>query len=402
VSRARSSRARPGGGALRRLRTRLNRRLYRLLFRAYHAAFPSSAPPGPARPADVRRVLVVRHDRIGDMIVTTPLLAWLREALPHAELDVLASPANAPLVAHDPRVTRVIVNDHTWRGWLRAWRALRARRYDLVLSAIGRAHLREGLVASLVAPRRARRATAARPAQYRGLFTHWVRVSPSWRQTAARLLWVARRVVDAPPSMAVASACEALARWPLRLAEDAAAEARACAFVAERGLAGVPFAAVNAWASEPWREMGVERCAELLRLVAARSPELALVLTPPPGRGEEAARIAAAAGAGVPVVVFPPSTRVHDLVSLVRRAAVVVTPDTANVHVASACGRPVVGLYSARTTDPAAWAPVGVPYRALLAPPGAPVSAIPSGDVADAVAALVAPALHAAGPAPAG
>ena len=74
------------------------------------------------------------------------------------------------------------------------------------------------------------------------------------------------------------------------------------------------------------------------------------------------------------------------------------------MHVASACGRPVVGLYSARTTDPAAWAPVGVPFRALVAPPGAPVSAIPLGDVADAVAALLSPALAAqpARPAPAG
>jgi ADP-heptose:LPS heptosyltransferase len=371
----------------RRLRTRLNRRLYRLLGRAYRAAFPTTAPAGPARPAELRRVLVVRHDRIGDMIVTTPLLAWLSEALPHAEVDVLASPANAPLVAGDPRVARVVVNDHTWRGWLRARRELRARDYDLVLSPIGRAHLREGLVASLVAPRGARRATAARPPQYRGLFTHWVRVPPSWRQTAARLLWVARRTVDAPGEMAVASAAEALARWPMRLAEDPAAEARAAAFVAEHRLGA--FAAVNAWAAEPWRELGAERCAELLRLVAARAPGLSLVLTPPPGRGEEAARIAAAAGR-VPVTVFPPSARFHDLVALVRRAALVVTPDTANVHVASACGRPVVGLYSARTTDPAAWTPVGVPSRALVAPPGAPVSAIPLGDVADAVVALLA------------
>ncbi len=380
-----SARGHPRPTWLRRLRTRLNRRLYRLLGRAYRAAFPCTAPAGPARPAEVRRVLVVRHDRIGDMIVTTPLLAWLREALPHAEVDVLASPANAPLVAGDPRVARVIVNDHTWRGWLRARRALRARDHDLVLSPIGRAHLREGLVAALVAPRRARRATAARPPQYRGLFTHWVRVPPSWPQTAARLLWVARRTVDAPSTMAVSSSGEALARWPMRLAADPEAEARAEAFVAGRRLDA--FAAVNAWAAEPWRELGEARCAELLRLVAARAPALALVLTPPPGRTDEAARIAEAAG--VPVTVFPPSKAFHDLVSLVRRAALVVTPDTANVHVASACGRPVVGLYSARTTDPSAWAPVGVPFRALVAPPGAPVSAIPLGDVVDAVVELL-------------
>ena len=378
-------RGRPSPG--RRLRTRLNRRLYRLLFRAYRASLPAAAPAGPVRPADVRRVLVVRHDRIGDMIVTTPLLSWLHEALPHAEVDVLASPANAPLVAGDPRVARVIVNDHTWRGWTRALRALRARDYDLVLSPIGRAHLREGLVAGLAAAPRAIRATAARPSQYRGLFTHWVRVPPSWRQTAARLLWVARRVVDAPADMDVACAGEALARWPMRLAAREESERAAECFLAGAALGCRPFAAVNGWAAEPWRELGAERCAELLRRLAEAVPGLALVLTPPPGREAEAGRIAAAAG--VPVAVFPPSGRFHDLVSLVRRAAVVVTPDTANVHVASACGRPVVALYSSRTVDPAAWTPVGVRSRALVAPRGEAVSAVPLGDVVAAVAGLL-------------
>jgi ADP-heptose:LPS heptosyltransferase len=125
----------------------------------------------------------------------------------------------------------------------------------------------------------------------------------------------------------------------------------------------------------------------LLGALARRHPDVPFVLTPPPGRADEAGRIAGAAGAPN-VIVHPPLPHVLDLVSLLRRAALVLTPDTANVHLAAAAGRPVLGLYTARTTDPAAWAPLGVPSRALLSPDRAPVTAIPVDAVLAAFDAL--------------
>ncbi len=60
-------------------------------------------PPDPQRLAlwrGVRRVLAVRLDNLGDVLMTTPALAALRESLPEAQITLLASPAGAALAEH--------------------------------------------------------------------------------------------------------------------------------------------------------------------------------------------------------------------------------------------------------------------------------------------------------------
>lgn len=360
---------------------RRDRRVYALLARLYRAA---TAPPrwrGPIAASSLRRVLVVRHDRIGDAIVTTPLLAFLRAAAPHAEIDVLASPANRGILAADPAVSRVIVNDHSWRGWGRALRELRRREYDLVLTPIFGRGLREGLVAAL-AGRRALRVSVARPKRYAGFFSHLVRTPPSATHMAQRVLVLGQRAVAASPELAQGG----VERWPLRLAPSAEAFARADAFL--RGAKLARFVAVNVSAAEWFRDWPADRCAAAIGAVARPHPDVAFVLTPPPGKVEAAEQVLEAA-VGVRVVVAPPSADLLDLAALLARAAVVVTPDTANIHVASAMRRPVVALYTPLGTPPSLWAPLGVPSRSLLAPAREPIGAIAPEAIAAAIEELL-------------
>lgn len=309
-------------------------------------------------PAALRRVLIVRHDRIGDWVVTTPVVALMRELAPACEIDVLASPANAGLVRADGRVTRVVVNDRSWRGWLRALRELRARRYDLVISTIYGKHLREGLVAAMIATRDTRTVSVFRPRRYQGFFSAAVRVPRSWSHMVERMLYVAQIAVvgTALPRS------ESVQRWHVQLASDAAAEQRANEIL--RGVS-LPFAAVNLSAAEPHREWSAERCAETLTLLLEAHDDVMFVLTPPPGRQAPCDAVLRLC-ASPRVLVAPPSPRLIDLVAILRRSHLVITPDTANVHLASAAGRPVLGLYTPGPS-PVLWAPFGVPFRIVMA-----------------------------------
>ena len=61
-----------------------------------------SAPTNPdaaARWAGVRRVLAIRLDNLGDVLMTTPALAAMRDSLPGARITLLASPSGAALAA---------------------------------------------------------------------------------------------------------------------------------------------------------------------------------------------------------------------------------------------------------------------------------------------------------------
>ncbi|HYK85762.1 MAG TPA: hypothetical protein VEV19_10365, partial [Ktedonobacteraceae bacterium] len=49
--------------------------------------------------AKARRILAIRLDNLGDVLVTTPALHAIKTTLPNAELTLLASPVGAQ-VAH--------------------------------------------------------------------------------------------------------------------------------------------------------------------------------------------------------------------------------------------------------------------------------------------------------------
>ncbi len=97
---------------------------------------------------EVKRILVVQLDHLGDAVLSTPLFGELVAAYPDAQIDVLASPSNHEVFEADPRIGQVLVAQQTWferrrerfsliRAVWRLGRSLRPRRYDLGVDVRG-------------------------------------------------------------------------------------------------------------------------------------------------------------------------------------------------------------------------------------------------------------------------
>ena len=99
---------------IKRALKQLERAWKRVVFRALGALLPgqrtAAAPAWGARP---HRVLYLRYDRIGDMIMATPLIRAIARSHPTIELDVLASPTNGVVLAGNPHVRRVLTFDES-------------------------------------------------------------------------------------------------------------------------------------------------------------------------------------------------------------------------------------------------------------------------------------------------
>ncbi|MFC1499618.1 glycosyltransferase family 9 protein [Candidatus Zixiibacteriota bacterium] len=112
-----------------------------------------------SRPGPPDRILVIRWDRIGDMVLSTPVFQALRSTYPDAAIDVLASSSNAPIVEDHPAVDEVIVwqgrTRSIWsRGSLNALRDLREKEYELVVDLLIDWPVSTALLAALIAPQR--------------------------------------------------------------------------------------------------------------------------------------------------------------------------------------------------------------------------------------------------------
>jgi ADP-heptose:LPS heptosyltransferase len=147
------------------------------------------------------------------------------------------------------------------------------------------------------------------------------------------------------------------------------------------------FVVANVSAHFADRDWSPVQCGAVLALLLQRHPDLAVVMTPAPGKTEPARQ--AAVRSRSERVVVAPELPLLELSALVRRAIAVITPNTALVHIASACHRPVVALYAPRAPGEVdLWLPLGVPYRALASRLGGTISDIPPTQVADAFDAL--------------
>ena len=132
----------------------------RLAAGALRAARGAGRRPPPD--SEVREVLVLRLDRIGDMLMSLPALSTLRAALPRARIRLAVGRWSAEIAAHAP-VDEVLIWSAPWAArsgesrdsarelWRRA-RALRRDGLDLALDLQG--DLRSNLLMALTGARR--------------------------------------------------------------------------------------------------------------------------------------------------------------------------------------------------------------------------------------------------------
>jgi heptosyltransferase-2 len=293
-------------------------------------------------PVAAERVLVVQSGFLGDVVLTTPLIAGLRRRLPTAEITMLVTPGARALIAQHPALDRVIVDDKrgAGRGVAGLWRlaaALRRERFSVAVAAHKSMRTALALRAAGI-PRRVGFATAPGAA----LYTERV-PRPVGRHDRDRLLELLRPFggTDDVPS----------APW---IALDAATRARATEMLVPALASGRRIAAVcpgAAWRTKRWpaeaygalvRDLEDGGFACVLLGAADERPITAQVRSAAGGRGLDLAG----------------ATDMAVMAAILARADVVVTNDSAPMHVASALGVPQVAIFCA-TVPAQGYGPLG-------------------------------------------
>ena len=280
--------------------------------------------------AQAHRVLFLRHDRIGDMILSTGLLRVIARSHHTIRLDVLASPANAPVLGDDPHVDSLVIFDRArpWR-YLAAVRRLRSARYDAVIDCMPTAPSLTTLLLILASGARHRIGVAGRGND--AAFT--LLVQPVHGAT---------HVVDRLGALAAAFGVDprTVSFQPrLYLAEDE--RARACeAWTDDARVEGRRRLLVNVSAGRAFRRWPDDRYVAAIRHAMSVDPGLCVRVIASPDDVQRAAAIA-----GEAQVRFAPTPKLREALALVATADLVFTPDTGLAHAAAAFERPAVVMY---------------------------------------------------------
>jgi len=329
-------------------------------------SFLATTPPhGTSIPAP-RRILGIKFYGLGNAVMLVPLLAAVRERFPDAEVDFLTLSGNASLLERSGVADRVIGVDTSTLGrfarsmW-QALRAIRARRYDVILDFEQFIKLSSLFAWASGAPERIGFNTDG---QRRG-FMYTTRVvytdSDHMSGIYARLLRPLGITGPLPPTL-------------LRTSE---ADRRAVHdFLTQAGIAPdrFPLVAVHMGIGDnvyriPLKRWDPEHFATVATGLAARWGA-AIVFT---GRGPDERALIAAARAHMTEPSLDACDRfsVPELAALLERCHFVVANDTSVMHLAGLVGTPVVAIFG--PTAPLHYGPRGarnlVFYRDLYCSP---------------------------------
>jgi ADP-heptose:LPS heptosyltransferase len=269
------------------------------------------------------RVLFLRHDRIGDMILTTAVIRAIAKSHPGIELDVLASPLNAAVIEKDPLVHRVLRFEVRRVGqYLGMLRHLRQTRYDIVVDCMVFSQSLTTMLLMLAtgAPHRVGVVKPGKPnvytmfAERAGTQAHHVE---HLAQLAVPFGVAAQEALGLEIVLTAAEREDAQAQWHT----------------------GNRRVLVNISAGKAFRQWPDENFVAVARHLQARLPDARVLVLHAPAERERAERIAGRAG-----VTRALTPGVREALAMAATADLIFTPDTSILHAASAFRIPTAAI----------------------------------------------------------
>ena len=279
----------------------------------------------PARPS---KILLVRiDDRLGEVLLITPLLRILKEQLIGARLDVLLHRNRTSILRGHPDVDRVIPFEDRWLflGPLAPGiRPLRRERYDAVVDCTNWTDpsVRSAIVSRLIgAP-----SVVVGPAAFPVARLYSKAVAPR-EDTVSEL---EQRVQLLSPLARI----DRLSRLTFRPPRPSKAIQPLLA-----SLRAAPYGVINPGGRLDWRRLPPSAFAAAANALSAMG--LRPVITWGPGEGSLARSVSNLA----PGSILAPATDVDDLAALLDSAALTVCNNTGPMHLSVALGTPTLALF---------------------------------------------------------
>jgi ADP-heptose:LPS heptosyltransferase len=318
------------------------------------------------------RVLIVKRDKLGDLLLTTPVLAHLAASLPQAQIHLLANDYNAWVVSAHPNLHRTWTYPRTRDGGRLRIRAalsqlpllwqLRRQRFDWAL-VMGGDESHRGIRLAIASGAARTVAYAEVPARYGARLTD-PRPLPAGGHETARMLALLE-------PLGLPGAPLALDAPTFTLPPDA--RAFAAGWLAARGLRERGYVVIGVGARRTKKQPTADQIARWASCIH-EGHGLPTVFMWTPGTATQGAYPGDDALAetlvrrGLPHV-HPFRGPIREALGLIYQARTSIIPDSGLMHFAAASPGGVLGLFAdpADSAPASRWAPLGARARHLEA-----------------------------------
>jgi ADP-heptose:LPS heptosyltransferase len=316
------------------------------------------SPRSPKPPYN--KILFLRFDALGDMILSFPVYRAVRSALPDAEIDVLCSRKNIILLKDSDLANRLLVAGKNPLELIKLILDIRRHKYDLIINLVTRPSFTHGLVARLGGPKAVR--IASEQEQFAYFYNRNLKLPPkSDIHMMKRKFLVCQDIIDseishiktpwADYSAGIKNKSQnifntLISEWKFPIGKNR-------------------LAAVNLTAGLDRREWQIDKYAEFLKIeIEKYQDEInGWVIFSDPGKREKTERLIKTVNQPK-VVAMPAQSDFRVIMSFLSLATVLITPDTSMAHAASAMGTPVLVMTIGENVK--VWDPIGVTFKIVF------------------------------------
>jgi ADP-heptose:LPS heptosyltransferase len=306
-----------------------------------------------------KRILAVRLDNLGDVLVTTPAIRASRQSLPHASITLLASHVGAQVGALNPDIDDVIVYG---APWMDPWRVLpldpdreqhmiadlRVRQFDaaVIFSSFRQSPLPAAYLCYL----------AGIPLRLAASIDGPGSLLTTRHKHPERMMHEVERGLDLVGAVGMSATDDRMVLVP---------PPEAATTIAHLTAGSRPLVVVHPGCSMPARTYPWELYAEVVSLLV-RQLQARVVIT---GADHERPLVDALLN-HLPLEIRPQveaaagTLGFPEFCALIDAADLTVTNNTGPMHMSAALGTPVIALF-ALTNPPEQWGPWRVPHRLL-------------------------------------
>ena len=295
-----------------------------------------------------KRILIVRLDRIGDVVLSTPVIKAVRDAYPDSYIAMMVRPYARQIVEGNPYLNEVILYDKDGKhkgvsGNIRFIQELKSKKFDIaiVLHPTSRTHmvLRLALIPERVG--------YDKKAGF--LLTKKI---PHTKQFGMK------HEIDYTLDILKYIGVETRDRQ-LYMPINDASERKVSDILKENGVKDSDILiAINPGASCASKRWGVESFADVANgLVEKYGAKVAIIS----GNVDKQFGDALAALIAKGVINLSGKTSIGDVASILKRCKLFISNDSGPVHISCAVGTPVIAIFgrSDRGLSPRRWGPIG-------------------------------------------
>lgn len=289
---------------------------------------------------ELRSVVILAQEKIGDAILLTPLFKMLRRTLPRVKISVVVFSPIASFFERDPNVDVVY---RVKENYLAYFRTILKQKFDLLFCPKDHPSF-TFLYQSRLIP--ARHRVGIYHPYHEGYFHHQIRLDFHQHVIEKNCALLAYLGISYSPAD-----CR-----PYLPEEEVSPAVRD--FVSQ--ISGKFVVGINLCAGEKDREWSLSRWEEFLRQM--KQPT---VVFSTPDRESDKRRLEES----FPFVLKSPQTgSIYEAGQIIRHLKLLVSPDTSLIHVASCYDTPVVGLYRSFSIHLDRFYPYLVPNRIIVSP----------------------------------